>query len=102
MHMTSKRIHSAFLAAAIPGILGLAVTACGGDESTLALSSRMLRDSGPAEAAAECRVTVPGHDLPRDLKESSGLAQGRSNPGLFWSHNDAGNAPVLYGVSSEG
>jgi len=102
MHMTSERILPALLAAALPAILGLAVTACGGDESKLAISSRMLRDSGSAGAAAECRVTGPGHDLPRNLKESSGLAQGRSNPGLFWSHNDAGNSPVLYGVSSEG
>src|SRR5688500_19724261 len=85
MHMTSERILPALLAAALPAILGLAVTACGGDESKLAISSRMLRDSGSAEAA-ECRVTGPGHDLPLNLKESSGLAQDRKSTRLNSSH----------------
>lgn len=98
MYMTSNRI----FAAVLPAILGLAMTACGGDDRKLGISGRMFRDSGSADAAAECRVSGPGHDLPGALKESSGLAQGRLNPGLFWSHNDAGNAPVIYGVSSEG
>ena len=102
MHMTSKRIHPAFFAAAIPLMLGFAVTACGGEERKLGISSRMFSESASAYAAAECRVSGPGYDLPKDLKESSGLAQGRRNPSLFWSHNDAGNSPVLYGVSSEG
>jgi hypothetical protein len=102
MHMTLSRIRPGLFAVALPVILAVAVTACGGDERKLGISSRMFRDSGSADAAAECRVTGTGHDLPGDLKESSGLAQGRRNPGLFWSHNDAGNSPVLYGVSSEG
>ena len=101
MHMTLNMNRPA-LSAALPVLLGLAVTACGGDERKLGVSSRMFRDSGSADAAAECRVSGSGHDLPRDLKESSGLARGRRNPDLFWSHNDAGNSPVLYGVSSEG
>src|SRR5688572_16825999 len=102
MHMTSRRIHPAFFAAAIPLMLGFAATACGGEERKLGISSRMFSESASAYAAAECRVSGPAVDLPRDLKESSGLAQGRRNPGLFWSHNDAGNSPVLYGVSSDG
>lgn len=100
MHKTTKRARPAFFAAAFP--LTLALTACGGDESRLELSNRMFRDSGAVSAAAECRVSGPGYDLPGNLKESSGLAQGRGNPDVLWSHNDAGNSPVLYGVSSRG
>jgi len=102
MHKTSNRIRSPRFAAVIPVMLGLAVTACGNEERKLGISSRMFSESASADVAAECRVSGPGYDLPKDLKESSGLAQGRRNPGLFWSHNDAGNSPVLYGVSSNG
>jgi hypothetical protein len=101
MHMTANRIRPS-LAALIPLVLSLALTACGDDERKRGLSSQVLRDSGSDNSAAECRVSGPGVDLPKDLKESSGLAQGRRNPGLFWSHNDAGNSPILYGVSAEG
>src|SRR5688500_10896972 len=77
----------------------LAITSHGGDARELGLAGSAIGASG---AATECRISALGYDLPSDLRESSGLAQGRSNPDLFWSHNDAGNSPVLYGVSSEG
>src|SRR5687767_5560094 len=77
----------------------LAGTAQGGDGGELRSALSAISDSG---AATECRISALGYDLPSDLRESSGLAQGRSNPDLFWSHNDAGNSPVLYGISSEG
>jgi hypothetical protein len=102
MHMTAHGIRPSTFAVLIPAIFGFAAAACGNEERKLGLSSQMLRDSGSYEVAAECRVSGPAVDLPKDLKESSGLAQGRRNPGLFWSHNDAGNSPVLYGVSAEG
>ena len=41
-------------------------------------------------------VTVP------DIPEASGLAVSRRTPGLLWSHNDSGNATVLFAISSEG
>lgn len=37
-------------------------------------------------------------ELPRVLHESSGLARSLRNPGLFWTHNDSGGDPVIYGV----
>ena len=32
----------------------------------------------------------------KKLKEISGLAASRRNPGLFWVHNDSGNEPEIY------
>jgi hypothetical protein len=37
-----------------------------------------------------------------ELQESSGLAISRRHPGLIWSHNDSGNAAVLFGVDTTG
>jgi hypothetical protein len=105
MHVTSMGTRPAFFSTFAPVvtiILAAVVAGCGGDERKVEASDRMSLDSGTGAAAADCQVSGPGSDLPKDLKESSGLAQGRRNPGLFWSHNDAGNPPVLYGVSSDG
>lgn len=40
-------------------------------------------------------------DLP-DLDEASGLANSRSNPDFYWSHNDSGGDPVLYLITPAG
>src|SRR4051812_22268707 len=37
-----------------------------------------------------------------DLNESSGVVSSRSHPGLFWSHNDSGGGPWLYGFLRDG
>ena len=37
-----------------------------------------------------------------ELAESSGLAVSRRNPGLLWSHNDSGNAAVLFALDVTG
>lgn len=36
------------------------------------------------------------------IKESSGLVASRSAPGLFWTHNDSGDGPFIYGFDSHG
>ena len=48
--------------------------------------------------------TVAGRDisLPQEVRESSGLAQSARDPGLFWTHNDAGGDPTIYAVDEEG
>ena len=38
----------------------------------------------------------------RGLSESSGLAASRSNPGVFWSHNDSGNPAELFAFTRDG
>jgi hypothetical protein len=37
-----------------------------------------------------------------ELRESSGLAVSRRTPGLLWSHNDSGNAAVLFALDTAG
>lgn len=44
---------------------------------------------------------VSGH-LPSGITESSGLAASRRDPHLFWTHNDSGGEPVLYGIQPNG
>lgn len=41
-------------------------------------------------------------DLPPSLPESSGLAVSRAHPGVLWTHNDAGDPPMLYAVDLAG
>lgn len=36
------------------------------------------------------------------VDESSGLAASRSNPGIYWTHNDSGDAPLVYAFDATG
>jgi hypothetical protein len=36
------------------------------------------------------------------LGESSGVVASRAQPGVFWTHNDSGNPPVLYAITATG
>ena len=40
--------------------------------------------------------------LPPELREASGLAVSRTQPGILWSHNDSGDAPMLYAIDMKG
>jgi hypothetical protein len=40
--------------------------------------------------------------LPAELREASGLAVSRTQPGVLWSHNDSGDAPMLYAIDLKG
>jgi hypothetical protein len=58
---------------------------------------------GPALASALSFTDgVEVARLPAFLDEVSGLAQSRTNPGVFWVHNDSGDAPRVYAVSRSG
>jgi hypothetical protein len=67
------------------------------------------REAG-AEQAAEpnsatarlCRVVTKETPLPPPLGESSGLAASRKHRGVFWTHNDSGGDPAVYGVNPGG
>lgn len=62
------------------------------------------RDGNGAATAlnAICEVTQSPAGLPDGLDESSGLAIGRSDPDLLWSHNDSGGEPELYAIRAGG
>jgi hypothetical protein len=38
----------------------------------------------------------------RAIPEASGIVKSRRYPGIFWVHNDSGNAPWLFAVKSDG
>ena len=56
-------------------------------EQGRAYAPRVLEELGP---------------LPSELRESSGLAVSRTQPGVLWSHNDSGDAPTLYAIDLKG
>jgi hypothetical protein len=85
---------------------GLVLPGCdfGGEAQALAEETRAVTAMSelPAASAPECRVASASSPLPGDVRESSGLAQSRRDPGLFWTHNDAGNTPEIYALDAEG
>ena len=40
--------------------------------------------------------------VPDELRESSGVVVSRTQPGVFWSHNDSGDGPNLYAIDISG
>ena len=56
----------------------------------------------PAPTNVACAVLDSVQPLPSVARESSGFARSMRDPALFWTHNDAGNSPVLYGITNRG
>jgi hypothetical protein len=55
----------------------------------------------PDQPAGPC-VVVSGPGALPDIQEASGLAVSRRNQGVLWSHNDSGNAAVLFALDAAG
>ncbi len=55
----------------------------------------------PTHTAGPCALTSGPAHLP-DIPEASGLAVSRRHPGVLWSHNDSGNAAVLFALNASG
>jgi hypothetical protein len=74
--------------------------------------TRATRRTRPRDAepvAGPIGETFPGSPAVRvgfirhaPVRESSGIAASRKHPGVYWTHNDKGNAPMLYAISREG
>ena len=60
------------------------------------------RDSGASTPAVETRAARVGWIRHAAIRESSGIAASRKNPGVYWTHNDKGNAPTLYAIAPDG
>jgi len=52
-------------------------------------------------SAGPCVIASGPFQLP-EIQESSGLAVSRRTPGLLWTHNDSGNAPILFALDASG
>ena len=79
----------------------VALTASGcGDGEVRATAQEPVRLALAAGNPA-CEVVGSSVALPAEVPESSGLARAR-DPGVLWTHNDAGNAPDLFAVDASG
>jgi hypothetical protein len=65
-------------------------------------SQRALARYLEQRKAYAARVLEEVGVLPEALRESSGLAVSRTQPGVLWSINDSGNAPDIYAVDASG
>jgi len=83
----------------------LAAAACRADDAPVR-DQRSQATVTPADAAAvapaECEVLDKGIALTNGLEESSGLAESRTRPGVYWTHNDSGNDPDVYPITANG
>lgn len=68
--------------------------------SAAVLAAALLACAPVALAGPDCRPSATGIELPRALVETSGVAVGRRDPGLLWTHNDDGS--TLFAVDSVG
>lgn len=55
----------------------------------------------PVSSAGPC-VVVKGPAMLPEIPETSGLATSRRASGVLWSHNDSGNAAVLFALDATG
>jgi hypothetical protein len=91
------RIASALAGAVIVGT-GLLAWHWLGDSVT----ERALAAGLSASRNLAPRVLEETGAVPDELKESSGLAVSRTQPGVLWSHNDSGDGPNLYAIDVAG
>lgn len=66
----------------------------------LALLAGCGADAEPA--APGCEIRERSLPLPPELRETSGLALGRSAGGILWAHNDSGDEPRVYALGPRG
>ncbi|MEX2284891.1 MAG: hypothetical protein WEE89_20560 [Gemmatimonadota bacterium] len=52
--------------------------------------------------AGACEIASAAQALPAEVRETSGLARGRSNTDILWTHNDKGNTPDLFALGPDG
>ncbi|MEK9751464.1 MAG: hypothetical protein VW236_07935 [Flavobacteriaceae bacterium] len=64
----------------------------------LGCSSIVFGQGLVATQDAAVSIDTLGYSIDTRLKEISGLVVSRKNPGVFWVHNDSGDAPVLYAL----
>ena len=101
--MTSRNL---FFSAACLASLTAAVFAAGGSGSSGERKARKrVAATAPAPGAARAgggaarRVGFIRH---APVRESSGLVASRRFPDVYWTHNDKGNAPVVYAIDRTG
>ena len=81
----------------------LLVSACRGvSQSKKAKAGSAEQNQTPASYDVYLPPTKLADLEDQTITESSGLVASRTSPGTYWTHNDAGNGPLLYSFDSEG
>lgn len=73
---------------------------CGGQESDVEVPEDRLETR--ASSGEPCEVVDRDNPLPDEVRETSGLARSTRDPGIFWTHNDAGNGPHIFAIGEDG
>jgi hypothetical protein len=68
----------------------------------LGCGSCVVMAGPPASTQPDRSVIGLGRIDYEPLGESSGVVASRTQPGVFWTHNDSGNPPVLYAIAATG
>lgn len=55
-----------------------------------------------AGATLHCDIETKTMGLDDPLRETSGLAESRTEAGVYWSHNDSGRSPDVFALTAEG
>lgn len=79
----------------------LAVSACHG-MSSQKKSKAEQRQADPPTYDVYLPPTKLADLEDRAIYESSGLVASRTSPGSYWTHNDAGNGPLIYAFDTQG
>ncbi|MGH9267370.1 MAG: hypothetical protein ACRD0D_04255, partial [Acidimicrobiales bacterium] len=92
-------------------LAGAACSSGGGGSGVVgSRSAAPTTTSAAAVPSTVAVVTAGGYGAPVKLgdlgdpavKESSGLAASRRNPGRLWTHNDSGDGPLVYCLERSG
>lgn len=78
-------------------VLAVALVACAGDAEPGTGAT-----AGATSEAGECRIEQRNAQITAPLPETSGIAASRGRPGTFWTHNDSGGDPVVFGIAADG
>jgi hypothetical protein len=102
MHVASRK--TTFIVALVAVLV---VTSCGSTGAGRPTIAEVKQQANQARADAKVRAPYgqPARIATLEdpaVNESSGLVASRRNPGLFWTHNDSGDAPILYAFDRAG
>jgi hypothetical protein len=76
--------------------IGLAVLA------VVVATGQACAQTAPQPSESACTVASAMREIATEIRETSGLARGRTNADVFWTHNDSGNEPQLFAIAPDG
>jgi len=69
----------------------------------LVLTAAAAAAQTPVPATAPtCTVATPSFPIATEVRETSGLARGRANPDVLWTHNDSKSRSEIFAIGEDG